>query len=151
MNHLAATHSILRWGVLIFGIFAITKAILGLAKKQEYTKAHNLSAVLFVAFTHLQILTGLWLYFNKGYLDLLGNMGDVMKNSALRFWTVEHLVGMIAAAVIIQIGRSKSKKLVAAAAKHKTSLTYFGIGLIIIIISIPWPFREAVGRSFWPF
>lgn len=153
MDHLTITHSILRWGVLIFGLYAITKAVLGLVKNQEYTKNHNLSAVLFVAFTHLQILIGLWLYFNRGFLDVLfsGNMGEVMKNSVLRFWTIEHFIGMLLAAVIIQIGRSKSKKASTAKVKHKISLRFFAIGLIIIIASIPWPFRAGIGKDLWPF
>jgi glucan phosphoethanolaminetransferase (alkaline phosphatase superfamily) len=153
MNHLTLTHNVLRWGVLIFGLYAITKAVLGLVKNQEYTKYHNLSAVLFVAFTHLQILIGLWLYFNRGYLDVLfsGNMGEVMKNSALRFWTIEHFIGMLLSAVLIQICRSKSKKAVTPRMKHKISLRFFVIGLIIIIASIPWPFRAGIGRDLWPF
>ena len=117
-------HSILRWAVLLFGLYAITKSARGLLYKQDYTPQHNMAATLFIASVHLQIVLGLLLYVARGWANNLSKMGDPVQ----RFWTVEHFVGMLLAAVLVQIGRTKSKKATEAPKKHKTALIYFTIG-----------------------
>ena len=113
-------HSILRWAVLLFGLYAITKSARGVLYKQEYTPQHNMAATLFIASVHLQVLIGLLLYIARGWAANLGKMGEIMGDSVQRFWTVEHAIGMLLGAVLIQVGRTKSKKATAAAKKHKT-------------------------------
>jgi len=65
-----------------------------------------------------------------------------MENALLRFYTVEHMSMMIVAIILITIGFSTAKRLEDAVAKHKRVAIMYGIGLVIIIASIPWPFRE---------
>jgi hypothetical protein len=151
-NVLINAHSILRWAVLLFGLYAITKSARGLMKNQEYTPQHNMAATLFVASVHLQILIGLFVFMSSSYVNNLSIMGEIMSDKFMRFFTVEHTLGMIIAAVIIQIGRSKSKKATEAVKKHKTSLIFFTIGLLLILAMIPWPFREMIGagRQWFP-
>jgi len=147
---LLTAHNILRWAVLIFALYAITKSALGLVKNQEYTQNHNMSATLFIASVHLQVVLGLLLWIGRGWAGNLSKMGEIMGDTAQRFWSVEHAFGMILAAVLIQIGRTKSKKATEAARKHKLALIFFSIGLLIILAMIPWPFRPEVGKTLWP-
>jgi hypothetical protein len=149
-NLLLVSHNVLRWAVILFGLYAITKAVRGVLFKQEYTSNHNLSATLFVASVHLQIVLGLFLYVARGWAAKLGHMGDVMGNATSRFWTVEHAFTMLLAAVLIQIGRSKSKKATEIAKKHKLAAIFFTIGFILILLMIPWPFRGEVAKPLWP-
>lgn len=143
---LISAHSILRWAVLLFGLYAITKSARGLLYKQDYTPNHNMAATLFIASVHLQVVIGLLLYVAREAYAGFSHMG----NATLRFWAVEHLVGMLLAAVLIQIGRTKSKKATDTKKKHKTALIFFTIGLLIILAMIPWPFRGEVARGLWP-
>lgn len=147
---LLSAHSILRYAVLLFGLYAITKAARGLFLKQDYTSNHRLSATLLVASVHLQVLIGLILYFTRGWAGNWAKMPEIMSNAVLRFFTMEHLVGMLLAAVLIQIGSSKSKRQTETAKKHKTAFVFFTLGFIIIFLSIPWPFREEIARGLWP-
>jgi hypothetical protein len=147
---LISAHSILRWAVLLFGLYAIVKSAIGLINKQDYTPNHNMAATLFIASVHLQVVIGLLLYVARGWASSFSNMAETMGNATLRFWAVEHFVGMLLAAVLIQVGRTKSKKATDAAKKHKTALLFFSIGLLIIIAMIPWPFRGELARSLWP-
>ncbi len=149
-NLLLVSHNVLRWAVILFGLYAITKAVRGVIFKQEYTPNHNLSATLFVASVHLQIVLGLFLYVARGWAANLSNMGEAMGNATTRFWTVEHAFTMILAAVLIQIGRSKSKKATEIAKKHKLAAIFFTIGFILILLMIPWPFRGEVAKPLWP-
>ncbi|WP_312075145.1 hypothetical protein [Chryseobacterium sp.] len=60
-----------------------------------------------MVFFHIQFLVGIILlvtFFNQGV-----NMGEVMKNSALRFQYVEHPFSMLVAAVLMTIVNKKLK------------------------------------------
>lgn len=147
---LISAHSILRWAVLLFGLYAITKSARGLLYKQDYTPNHNMAATLFIASVHLQVVLGLLLYVARDWAASFSDMAKAMGTTSIRFWAVEHLVGMLLAAVLIQVGRTKSKKETDTKKKHKTALIFFTIGLLIILAMIPWPFRGEVARALWP-
>jgi uncharacterized membrane protein SirB2 len=72
-----------------------------------------------------------------------------MKDTFLRYWMMEHLVGMIIAIALITAGRILSKKAGNDLLKHKRLFYYFLAGLIIILIMIPWPFRTGIGRPWF--
>jgi hypothetical protein len=52
--------------------------------------------------------------------------------------------------VLITIGKGVAKKAIPDTAKHKKAALLFTIALIIILATIPWPFREIVGRPLMP-
>lgn len=133
-------HNILRWGVLLGGLYAITKSVLGIMHKREFTTAENRSHVIFVMFCHSQLAIGLLLYFISPVVDmaLSQGMGAAMKDATLRFVAVEHIATMVIAIVLIQVGRTLSKKAVDAAAKHRKALVFYSIGFILILSRIPW-------------
>ena len=143
---LLSVHNLLRWAVLLGGLYAITKSVLGIMHKRDFTKQENLSHALFVGFCHLQLLLGLILYFISPVVDqaLANGMGAAMKDPASRFVAVEHISTMIIAIVLIQVGRTLSKKQTEAMAKHKKAVVFFSIGLILILSRIPWK------AAMWP-
>ena len=150
MDHVLDTHSILRYLVLLFGIYAITKSYRGFRKNRAYGKNDNLSATLFVASVHLQALLGLVLYFKNDWYTRIGTAFQDMSNSYLRFFAIEHIFGMLVAVVLIQMGRSMSKKATDDAQKHRIAFKFFLIGMIIMLATIPGPFREALLARWWP-
>lgn len=150
MDHLVATHSILRWVVLLFGLYALTKAYRGMKRKQDYTANHRRSSTIFLSTLHLQALIGIVLYFSKDWHNNLGKAFADMGNSYLRFFAIEHIFGMLVAVVLIQVGLSKVKRTADVHLKHKRTFNYILIGLLIILATIPWPFRETIGRALWP-
>jgi uncharacterized membrane protein len=70
---------------------------------------------------------------------------DVMKDKFFRFFWVEHPVGMLIAIVLITLGNAMAKKIVSDTTKFKKAFWFFFIALIIILATVPWPFRE-IGR-----
>ncbi|MGN8225935.1 cytochrome B [Gracilimonas sp. BCB1] len=137
-NGLLHAHSGLRWIVLVLLVWALFKAISGWMGKKEYHKSDRLSALLALIFTHIQLLIGLALYFISPKVSF---ESGVMESQVLRFYTVEHMSMMIIAIALITIGFSTAKRMSEAVAKHKRIAITYGIGLLIIIASIPWPFR----------
>lgn len=76
-------------------------------------------------------------------------MGAAMKETALRYWLVEHMVGMLLGIILITVGRIAAKKAATDKEKFKKIAVFFTIGILIILATIPWPFREAVGRGWF--
>lgn len=134
-------HNLLRWAVLLGGLYAITKSVLDLTKGRDYTASANRSHMLFVMFCHIQLLLGLVLYFTSPVVaEALSDMGAAMKDSRLRLYGVEHISVNIIAIAIIQTGRILSKKASEPASKHKKALIWFSIGLLLILSRIPWTY-----------
>lgn len=123
------SHSLFRWGAIIFLIIAILKSTIGIINKKEYTKVDNLVAILLLSFTHLQLVLGLTLYFTKGWYTQMSNMS----NEVARFWAMEHGFTMLIAIILITLGRVKSKKSTENLAKHKKGLIFYSIALILIL------------------
>ena len=98
----------------------------------------------------LLIGLALWFFGSRGFNVIRsGNMGDVMKDPFSRFFTVEHTVGMLLAIILIHIGKAQGKKRISDRAKHKRTLLFYVLALLVILGSIPWPFREVGGGSHW--
>lgn len=136
------SHSGLRWVVLALLLLAIVNAARSM-KSGNYTdkdKKLNLFAMIFV---HVQILLGLILYFMSDKVQFMsGWMSSETANGMYRFFGMEHLTGMIFAALVITIGRKKAeKKMKGTRDKHRTILIHYVLALLMIIVFIPWPFR----------
>jgi hypothetical protein len=149
MQVLLVIHNLLRWLILLFGIWTVLAAINGLNGKRDFTSSDSRSNFLFVISMDLQLLIGLALYFSGLWFERLKHIGDNMKDTNLRFFTMEHEFLMILAWILVHIGRGLVKKALLSRVKFKRSLIFFGITLLLILIAMPWPFREAVARPWF--
>lgn len=148
-NILVHAHSGLRWVALILLITTIGKAAAGWLGNKPFTPLDNKLGVFTVLFIHVQVVLGFVLYFqNADVAKAMGDMGAAMKDSALRFWAIEHVLTMVFAAVLITVGRAKSKRKETDVAKHKLVAITFFIGLVLILSRIPWPFSSTPGNWF---
>ena len=145
-------HSFLRWVILILLLVAIYKSFAD--RNKAYTPGHKKTGMLLMICADIMLLLGLYQWFTGswGLKSIQTNgMGVVMKNSVLRFFAVEHLIGMLIAIILIHIAYSYSKKNIPDSVKHKRTLVFFGLALLVILISIPWPFRlVGSGRAWFP-
>ena len=144
MNYTLIIHSIIRWAILLFGLWTVWNALTGVFSKRNYRIGDNRANLFFMISCDIQLLVGLILYFNGMWFTMLkNNTKEVMHDSASRFFAMEHSLMMIIAWLMVHIGRSMVKRADTDAKKHKLSLVWFGIALIIILAMIPWPFRQA--------
>ena len=151
MEFIKHLHSCLRWIVLILALLAIVKAFMGMQKKSTFTNSDNKIGLMLISFMDIQLIIGLVLYVfgPLGFKNIQNMGGEVMKNPYTRFFAMEHLVGMLIAIVVFHIGRSKSKKAIDDASKHKKAFIFYLIGLLIILASIPWPFKAGFEGIGW--
>lgn len=152
MNYTLIIHNILRWAVLLFGLWTLINALSGVFGKRAYTANDNRANLFFMISCDIQLLIGLILYFNNPWFAMIkANAKEVMKDSALRFFAVEHALMMIIAWLLVHVGRSMVKRAGTDAQKHKKSLIFFGIAILIILAMIPWPFRvDGIARQLFP-
>jgi hypothetical protein len=139
------SHSGLRWVVLILLLLAILNAF-GKRRGGSVYPGKDKLALFAMISVHVQLLIGLVLYLWLS--PLVSFEGEVMGNSVTRFYTVEHLFGMIVGIVLITMGYSKAKRQAELNKGWKTIGVYYLIGLVAILASIPWPFRGLGGSWF---
>ncbi len=133
------THSWLRWILLLCFILVLVKSYSGIQSKRAYSADDKKWNTILIACMHLQALTGLFLYFISPMMKgILADFGGSMKITENRFWSVEHVTGMLIAVIIAQLGSIKLKKKTEDHQKFRTALTYYGIALLIIILMIPF-------------
>jgi hypothetical protein len=135
-----SVHSWLRWVILILGLVAVVRAIGGRGGR-PWTSADESVGKWFIASLDLQFLVGLLLYAWLSPLTraAFADFGGAMRNSGLRFFAVEHLLGMVLAVALAHIGRVRSRKETTDARRHHVAALFYGIALIILLASIPWP------------
>ena len=150
-NILLHTHSVGRWIVLLLLLIAIFNSLV--AGSRPFIKSDARTGTLLVIFTDIMLLIGLALYFfgPRGYNAVKGaaDMGAVMKEPFTRFFGIEHITGMLIAIILIHVGKAQARKRISDRAKHKRTLIFYLIALLLILATIPWPFRQIGAGSHW--
>jgi len=134
-------HSYWAYVTLLIVVLATLNALKGFFAKIEFSQNDFRISLFALIVTHIQIILGIFLfiYSPNAMGAIKGNgMGAVMKDSMLRFSTVEHPLMMIIAVVLITIGYSMHKKKEASSSKFKILAIFYGIALVFILKMIPW-------------
>ena len=141
-------HSAMRWVVLALIVVTILKAWSAKRNGSSFSAGQAKLGLFSMISLHVQLLLGLALYFMKGWASLLGSPG-VMSSTVMRFFTVEHLVGMLTSILFGTLGHSLVKRADTDELKNNRQFRYFLIALVIIIASIPWPVRPGFEAYGW--
>jgi len=132
-------HSWLRYFVLGAGVLAVYYAYTGTSARRPFGKADNAIGASFVGFMLLQLIVGLGLYFGLSpYGWKAVKVAGALKDHTVRFFGLQHVLLMVIAIVVAQVGRSLSKKRPDDLRKHRTALRYYGIALLLVLAMIPW-------------
>lgn len=149
-SFLLHVHSVGRWIVLLLLLIAIFNSLV--AGKRPWIRTDARTGSILVIFADLMFLVGLalWYFGPRGYkyIESMG-MKAVMKDSYMRFFAIEHISMMLVAIILIHIGKVQGKKAISDKAKHRRTVIFYLLALIIILISIPWPFRQIGAGSHW--
>lgn len=137
-------HSGLRYVVLILVLLAILQALSGWLGKKPYTAGNRKLNLFALISAHLQLVLGLILYFLSPFVQFTG---ETMKDATARYWTVEHIVMMIFAIIIITIGHARSKKAHLPELKHRAIAIFYILALIIVTVAILQSGRPFFGIS----
>lgn len=133
---LVHAHSGLRWIALVLLLAAVVVAIGKWQGRSGYTDGNRKLYLFTLIAVHTQLLLGLALFFISPKVNF-----SLISEKLYRFYTVEHTAGMLIAIILVTIGYSRSKRATDAVTKQRLIGIFYGIGLLLILASIPWPFR----------
>jgi len=140
-------HSVGRWLVLLLLLVAIFNSMV--AGSRPFIRSDARTGSILVIFADIMFLVGLslWLFGDKG-LKMIRHMGmsAAMKEPATRFYAIEHITLMLIAIILLHIGKAQGRKAISDKSKHVRTLVFYLLALLLIMISIPWPFRAVGGH-----
>jgi hypothetical protein len=134
-------HSWLRWLVILAALAAVARAVSGVSTRRPWTPVDERAGLWLTAGLDLQMLLGLILYIflspvtKSAFVD----MAAAMRAAPIRFFAVEHPVGMIVAIALAHVGRARARKAADSESRHKQALVFFGLSLLVLLLSMPWP------------
>jgi len=133
-------HNLLRWIILLLLLVTLYQAF---SKKEAIRK----TSLWLLISAHIMFLIGLYQVIagRYGITKGLPEGVELMKDSFYRFYWIEHPFSMIVAIILITISRRKAKNL-----NYKATSWLLVIALLFILAAIPWPFRDIVGRPWFP-
>lgn len=137
-------HSGFRYIVLLLVLLAIVRSWADWLGKKSYSEGNRKLNLFAMISAHTQLLIGIVLYFKSPFVQF---GSQTMKDATTRYWTVEHLTGMIIALIFITVGHARSKRASAAELKHKSIAIFYTLALIIIIVTIIVSKRGLFGMS----
>lgn len=131
-------HSWWRWVVLIAAVAAIVKAFIGWFGRQKWQDLDDRLGLLYPVTFDMQFLLGLVVYigsFTSAHIVRWYRLTD--GSVSIMRLSMEHVLVMIIALVIVHVARSRARKAPEAIVKHRTTAIGFAISLILVIVSLP--------------
>jgi hypothetical protein len=146
-------HNLLRWVILILVVLSVVKSYTGWKSGKAFSMGDRKIWLFTMIAAHTTLLLGLyqWLAGRMGIITTeLPEGASFMKDKLYRFFWLEHPISMLIAIAMITLGYGMAKKPVADTVKYQKAFRYFFIALVLILLVTPWPFRDAVGRPWFP-
>ncbi|WP_430810663.1 MULTISPECIES: hypothetical protein [unclassified Carboxylicivirga] len=144
-NGLLHLHSGLRYIILALFLVTLIMSLNNWLKERKYTHKHHSIVKLHAIVFTIQFVAGVALYAISS--KVLFDAG-MMKSTLLRFFTLEHPLMMLIATILIVHSAAKAK-IYSNYTTHKRLFWYNLLGLLLVVASIPWPFREQLGAGWF--
>jgi len=145
-NILKTVHSYWAYLVLFSLLLALINALIGFLGTKTFTDKDRKISLLGLIATHIQLVLAMFLYFFSPYYNTMKEIGigEVMKNSALRLYCIEHPFINLTAIILVTIGWSKHKTKTINKEKFKSIWLMYLIALVLFFSRIPY-------RVWWSF
>jgi hypothetical protein len=133
-------HNLVRWVVIIFGLWAVVRAWRGWLGRSTWTPSDERAARLFIGVLDGQFLLGILLYaiFSPLTRRAFHDVRTAMRDAPVRYFFLEHVAVMVVAIAVAHIGAAKVRRQPSDIAKFQTAAIWLGIALAAIIGFVPW-------------
>jgi len=131
-------HILVSLTFLLIAIWLFIRSYKGIFKLQPYIRADKLLSYGFIVSLYLQMIFGIILFSNLGsdtgynYLSVDNSIKIVSK----RLWPIEHIVLMLFALLIANLGLIISNNTKSDRHKYINTVIYFSISLLLIVFSL---------------
>ena len=140
-------HNAMRWLVMVSILGTLVSAFSGLFGKRSYTKTDQTWRVVATSIAHTQLLIGFYLYAISPIIRYYWReKPSFAQAQEFPFFALIHISLMLVAVVLMTIGSSKAKRQTDAHDRFRTTAIYFTLGLVLILIAVPWPFSPLAAR-----
>jgi len=120
-------------------IYAVLSAAKNIIANEKYTTRNKSLNGITVIFVFIQLLLGIILFFISEKVQFVPGM---LKAAGLRFYAIDHSLGMLAAVVLITVGFIRSNKAKLDKTKHARIFLFYATATLLMIIFIPWPWKH---------
>lgn len=130
-------HDIVSVSFLLFAVTLIFRSVRGIKKHLSYTKTDKFVAIAFIVALYLQLIFGLVMFTNLGSgFDFQYIPNESSNMVSKRLWPVEHIVLMLFALFIANLGLISSFISQKSQSRFKKILIYYSIAVVLIAISL---------------
>ena len=131
-------HTVISGAFMIFAVWLIIRSVRGIIKNRAYTGLDKFISYGFIINLYLQLVFGLILFsnHNSSVDDNFSNAEGALKMASNRFWPIEHIVLMLFALFIANLGLILTNQSQSDKEKHRKILTYYVISILMISISL---------------
>ncbi|WP_340114407.1 hypothetical protein [Maribellus mangrovi] len=131
-------HYVVSLCFLVFAVLLIFRSVTGLIKKREFGKLDKFLSYAFIVNLYLQLIFGIVLFTNMNPTSGLNYPGDKSHVDMLskRLWPIEHIVLMLFALFIANLGLISSLKSRNSSAKYRKVLIYYVLSIVLIAYSL---------------
>ena len=133
-------HSIIRWLVLLVLAFALYWSWLGTRRQKIWGKSESRIVAALSGLVDLQLALGLILYFvlSPTTTSMYQNLLTAVQKPGFLLLGLLHPIAMIGSAVLLHQIKPQVLKLDSDQAKFKKMGLLVAIGLVVILLAIPW-------------
>ncbi len=137
-NILKNVHTFISGTFLIIAVWLMIRSARGIIKGLAYIDLDKYLSYGFIITLYLQLIFGLILFASPDTVTGGANAGveGALKMASKRFWPIEHIVLMLFALLIANLGLLFSSQSNLDRDKHKKVFIYYAISLIMIAISL---------------
>jgi len=131
-------HTVISGAFMIFAVWLIIRSVQGIIKNRAYTGLDKFISYGFIINLYLQLVFGLILFsnHNSSVDDNFSNAEGALKMASNRFWPIEHIVLMLFALFIANLGLILTNQSQSDKEKHRKILTYYVVAILMIAISL---------------
>ncbi|MGJ1418827.1 hypothetical protein ACR79T_04320 [Sphingobacterium spiritivorum] len=143
-------HSLVRWLVLVFIIYAVYRSYTGYIKDRIFSNTDNAVRHWTATISHIQLMIGMLLYIKSPVVKYFwSDVKKAVQQADLTFYSIIHFMLMLLAIITLTLGSALAKRKNTDKEKFRTMLIYFSIALLIIFTAIPWPFSPLSNRPYF--
>ena len=136
-------HTFISMTFLIVAIWLFYRAAMGYSRRLSYTRLDKILSYAFIVNLYLQLIFGFILMINPAVVTAQEMVNsDTMKLAAKRFWPVEHIVLMLFALFIANLGLIFSNSTGVDREKHRKVIIYYAIAVVLIALSLGSTYLE---------
>lgn len=137
INLFKSLHVIVSGAFVVIAAWVIVRSSRGMLNNVPYTSLDKYLSYGFMILLYFQLVFGLIIFAGPVSFDNYSSVQEgTLKLVSKRFWPIEHIVLMLFALFIANIGLIFSSQTVDSREKHRKVLIYYSIAVAMIVISL---------------